>query len=252
MFQHGRDKPRAVQRSMANRPRVLVADPDPGIRRLLRRYFGNAGYTVATAELGQGVFDQVRRSPLDVIILSSEMGDLGGTDLISRVHAMTATPLLVLTPTTGSVTPGAILDAGADDCLDEPFLLEELAARTRRLLHRTGIFLGPRVLMTGLGRLEINSLERSANLAGERLDLTRKEFDLLTVLANADGGTVNHDEILRAVWRGKDNSARQNLRRVVGSLRRKLEPEPEHPNYLVSVRGSGYRLNVQEEPGEIT
>jgi two-component system, OmpR family, KDP operon response regulator KdpE len=235
---------------MMNRPRVLVADPDPGIRRLLRRHFGNAGFTVVTADLGRRVIEQLRRSAPDVIILSSEMGDLSGVDLVRQVHAVSGTPLLVLTPTTGSVAPGAILDAGADDCLDEPFLLEELAARTRRLLHRTGISLGPRVVMTVLGRLEINSLQRGVSVHGMPVVLTRKEFDLLAVLAHADGGMVSHDEILREIWGGEDSSARQNLRRVVGGLRRKIEPEPEQPALIVSIRGGGYRLNVSSEPIE--
>jgi two-component system KDP operon response regulator KdpE len=233
---------------MANRPKVLIADPDPGIRRLLRRYFGNAGFSVVTADLGRAVLELLRRSAPDVIILSNEMGDLSGLDLVGRVHAAAGAPLLVLMPTKGAVTPGDILDAGADDCLDEPFLLGELAARTRRLLHRVGVQLGPKVLMTGLGRLEINSLERSVNLSGGLLVLTRKEFDLLAALANANGSTVNHEEILREVWGGRDDSARQNLRRVVGSLRRKIEPDPEHPALLFSVRGSGYRLNLSPEP----
>jgi two-component system KDP operon response regulator KdpE len=235
---------------MINRPRVLIADSDPGIRRLLRRHFSTAGYSVTTADLGRTVLEQIRRSAPDVIILSSEMGDLNGVDLVSRVRAVAGTPLLVLTPTKDAVAPGTILDAGADDCLDEPFLLEELAARTRRLLHRVGVPVGPRTLTTSLGALEINSLERSASLHGEPLVLTRKEFDLLAVLVNANGATASHDEILHDVWGGRDNSARQNLRRVVGSLRRKIEPEPEQPILLVSSRGSGYRLNVQSEPGE--
>jgi two-component system KDP operon response regulator KdpE len=233
---------------MVNRPRVLVADPDPGIRRLLRRHFGNAGYTVITADRGRAVLDQLRRNAPDVIILSTELSDLEGVDLVSRVHAATGTPLLVLMPPKGPATPDAILDAGADDCLEEPFLLEELAARTRRLLHRVGVHLGPTVLMTGLGKLEINSLERSVSLRGAPLTLTRKEFDLLAVLANASGRTVSHEEIQSKVWGGRDDSARQKLRRIVGSLRRKIEPAPEQPTWLVSLRGSGYRLNVQEEP----
>jgi DNA-binding response OmpR family regulator len=182
--------------------------------------------------------------------LSIEMGDLEGVDLVSRVHALTDTPLLVLRPENGSVTRHAILDAGADDCLDEPFLLEELAARTRRLLHRTGVSAGPRVLMTGPGRLELNWLERSVSLGGWPLALTHLEFDVLAVLAKANGGTVRHEEILIEVWGSRDESARPYLRRVVGSLRRKIEPKPELPTYLVSLRGSGYRLNLPEEPGE--
>jgi two-component system, OmpR family, KDP operon response regulator KdpE len=230
---------------------VLVAGPDPGIRRLLRRHFGNAGYNVMTADLGRAMLDQLRRSTPDIIILSAEMGDLEGVDLVSRVHAVTGTPLLVLRPAKGSVTQQAILDAGAEDCLDEPFLLEELAARARRLLCRAGVDLGPRMSMTGLGKLAINWLDRSVSLGGWPLELTRQEFDVLAVLAKANGATVGHEEILSAVWGDSDDSVRQYLRRVVGSLRRKIEPKPKRPAVLVSVRGSGYRLNVRQELGEL-
>jgi DNA-binding response OmpR family regulator len=172
---------------MVNRPSVLVANPDPGIRRLLRRRFGNAGYNVITAELGRTALYQIRRSAPDVIILSLEMGDLEGVDLVSSVHAATGAPLLVLTPASRSVSPSAILDAGADDCMDEPFLLEELAARIRRLLHRAGVYIEPKVLRTDLGRLEISSLKRIVSLRGVPLALTRREFDLLAVLARPMG-----------------------------------------------------------------
>lgn len=232
---------------MVNRPRVLVADPDPGIRRLLRKHFGNVGYGVVTAHVGRIVLDQLRRSAPDVIILSTEMGDLEGVDLVSTVHAVTGTPLLVLTSANGSGTRHAILDAGADDCLDKPFQLQELAARTRRLLYRAGVDVGPRVSMTGLGKLEINLLEHSVGIDGWPLALTRLEFDVLAVLAKADGGTVSHEEILSEVWGGRDDSARQYLRRVVGSLRRKIELNPKLPTFLVSIRGTGYRLGVQQE-----
>jgi DNA-binding response OmpR family regulator len=232
---------------MVNRPKVLVADPDPGIRRLLRRHFGNAGYNVMTAEVGRTMFDQLRRSAPDMIILSAEMGDLEGVDLVSRVHAVSSIPVLVLTSAKGSVTQLALLNAGADDCLDEPFVLEELAARVRQLLRQPGVDLRPGMLMAGLAKLEINWLDRSVSLGGWPIALTRQEFDVLAVLANANGGTVSHEKILSAVWGDSDDSARPYLRRVISSLRRKIEPKPKLPGFLLSVRGSGYRLNVQEE-----
>jgi two-component system KDP operon response regulator KdpE len=231
---------------MMNRPRVLVANPDPGIRRLLRKYFGNAGYDVMTADVGRTMLDQLRRSVPDIIILSAEMDGLEGVDLVSRVRAVTGTPLLVLTPAKGSVTQHAFFNAGADDCLDEPFLLEELAARVRRLLRRAGVDLGPRMLTAGLGRLEINWRNRSVSLGGWPLALTRQEFDVLAVLAKANGGTVSHEEILGAVWGGRHNSG-PYLRRVVGSLRRKIEPNPNLPIFLITLPSSGYRLNAAEE-----
>jgi DNA-binding response OmpR family regulator len=234
---------------MVKRPTVLVADTDPGIRRLLRRHFGTAGYTVITADRGRAVLDHLRRIEPDVVILSSEMGDMDGVDFVTKVRDRTGSPLLVLIPTNHSEMH-AILDAGADDCLDEPFLLEELAARTRRLLHRAGVHLGPRVFITTFGKLQINSLDRSATLGGVQFGLTRREFDLLAVLANANGRTLSYPEILTKVWGDEDDNARRNLHRVVGALRRKIEPQPDHPTYLINLRGEGYRLNLQEEPSQ--
>jgi two-component system, OmpR family, KDP operon response regulator KdpE len=101
--------------------------------------------------------------------------------------------------------------------------------------------------MTGLGKLAINRLDRRVSLGGWPLELTRQEFDVLAVLAKANGATVGYEEILSAVWGDSDDSVRHYLRRVVGSLRRKIEPKPKLPVFLVSVRGSGYQLNVQEE-----
>ena len=228
----------------------MVADPDPGIRRLLRRHFGKAGYTVVTADAGRIALDHIRRNPPDVVILSVSLTDPGGVGLVDRVHNMTRAPMIVLRQAKGSITPGEILDAGADDCLDEPFLLEELAARTRRLLSRAGFSLGPRVLATHIGGLEINTLDRAVRLNGKVITLTRKEFGLLAALAGANGATLSHDEILRQVWGEGDPDARQNLRRVVSSLRRKIEPVPTKPVLLIGIRGSGYQLQALREPRE--
>jgi two-component system KDP operon response regulator KdpE len=232
---------------MASRPRLLIADPDPGIRRLLRRHFGNSGYTVSTVDLGRTALDQIRQTAPDVLILSTEMPDIAGIDFVNRVRAAVGTPLLVLTAAKEPVALDAILDAGADDCLTQPFLLEELAARIRRLLRRAGVSLEPRVLMTDLGELEISPLDRSVSVGGKPLTLTRKEFDFLALLAMADGATVGHDAIMHEIWAGVDNSARQNLRRVVGNLRRKIEADPKRPAHLISVHGSGYRLAAKPQ-----
>jgi two-component system, OmpR family, response regulator MtrA len=233
---------------MVNRPGVLVADPDPGIRRLLRRHFGGVGYSVTTADVGRTLLDQVQRTVPDVVIISADLSDPGGVELVKRVRLATTAPIIVLRPASSRLTPGEILDAGANDCLEQPFLLEELAARTRRLLHRAGVWLGPRVFLTDFGRIEINALERTADLNGEQIALTRKEFDLLVVLAGANGGTLSHEDLQRRVWGESDIGGRQNLRRIIHGLRAKIEPHPGDPVFLIGVRGAGYQLNMRLEP----
>jgi two-component system KDP operon response regulator KdpE len=229
---------------MLNRPRVLVADADPGIRRLLRRHFGTAAYVVVTAETGREALDLVRRTPPDLAILSTDLGDVGGIDLIQRVRSVTSSPIIALMRPSRALTSTQVLDSGADDCVDEPFLLKELAARVRRLLHRAGVWQGPSALMTGLGRIEVDPTDRKVAVGGTQMALTRKEFDLLAVLVGAQGGTLSHDEIVHKVWGRGYSGARQNLRRAISSLRHKIEPDPAHPAHLLSVRGSGYRLKA--------
>jgi two-component system KDP operon response regulator KdpE len=230
---------------MVTRPRILVADPDPGICRLLRRHLGSISYAVVTVETGREALDQLRRSPPDLIVLSTELSDISGTESIRRVRDVCAAPILVLMRPGGAVTPTQILDSGADDCIDEPFLLKELAARVQRLLQRVGAWLGPSVVATGLGPIEVDPQERKVRIAAKLVALTRKEFDVLALLVAAKGGTLSHDDIVQKVWGRGYSGARQNLRRTVSSLRHKIEPDAERPAHLLSVRGSGYRLRVR-------
>jgi two-component system KDP operon response regulator KdpE len=230
---------------MPGRPRLLIANYDAGIRRLIRRHFGALGFQVIAVDSGRALIDQITKTSPDVSILSVDIGGPDPLAFVRGVHSMSKAPIIVLLQPKGPVAPVDILDAGADDCLDEPFLLEELAARTRRLLHRTGVWLGPRTVTTVLGRLEINGLERSTRLNGEAIMLTRKEFDLLSALAGGDGATLSHEAIQRKVWGDTDSDGRQNLRRLISTLRRKIEPDPNQPVCVLSVRGDGYRLEVR-------
>jgi two-component system KDP operon response regulator KdpE len=230
---------------MLNHPRILVADADPGICRLLRRHFGTVAYSVVTAETGREALDLIRRTPPDLAILSTDLDDFDGPELIRRVRSQCGAPIIALMRVGGPLTPTQVLDSGADDCIDEPFLLKELAARVRRLLQRVGAWQGPSVLATGLGPIEVDPLERKVRIAGKLVALTRKEFDLLSLLVGAKGGTLSHDEIVHRVWGRAYSGARQNLRRTVSSLRHKVEPDAAHPAHIISVRGSGYRLRVR-------
>lgn len=128
---------RTVKRVL-NGPRVLVADSDPGICRLLRRHFATASYVVLTAGTGREALDLIRRASPDVVILSTELGDITGTELIQSVRRICSAPMIALIQPRSTLTASQILDSGADDCVNAPFFLEELTARTRRLLKRNG------------------------------------------------------------------------------------------------------------------
>jgi DNA-binding response OmpR family regulator len=230
---------------LPGRPVLLAASPDPGVRRLLRRDFTKAGLTVITAETGRMLLDHASRSRPSVIVTSSQMNDVNGVDLVEAIRKVTDVPILMLLPMPLPVARQDLLDAGAEDCLDEPFMPAELAARVRRLIHRLGGLRAYRQIATASGNLEVNTVEGSVRLNGSPIMLTRKEFDLLALLASQDGMALSHDEILQAMWSTEDAGVQRNLRRVISTLRSKLEPNPHNPVILKSERGRGYRLVAQ-------
>jgi len=228
------------------RPVILVASPDRGIQRLLRRTFEAAGYAVTMANTGVATIAAIKHSGPDLVILSAEFPDLGGVDLIGQARRASSAPIIALFYQSGLWSARKLLDSGADDCVEEPFLVQELAARVRRLLLRAGVWLHPHSVPTAAGVIEIDPLARTVRLGGEPLELTGREFDLLLVLLAAGGSPVAHDEVLQRIWGKGYPNARQNLRRVVSSLRSRIEGHPDRPALLLNVRGLGYRLVVTE------
>jgi two-component system KDP operon response regulator KdpE len=229
---------------MLNHLKVLVGNPDPGIRRLLRRHFERTDCTAVVTETAQETLSLVKRTVADLVIASAAMPDMGGLAFTRALREPVSAPLIMLMPPASGLSASQILDCGADDCIEEPFLLNEFSARARRLLLRGGTKYRSRSVIQGLGLLEIEPLDRTVRLRGEAIELTRKEFGLLAVLASGHGQIVPYDEILRKVWGSDYIGAIQNLRRVVSSLRHKIEPDPARPVYLTGIRGSGYRLTA--------
>ena len=231
---------------MSARPGILVASPDRGIQRLLRRTFENTGYAVGTVNTGVATIAAIRQSEPDLIILSAEFPDLGGVELIGQTRGVSRAPIIALFYPRGTWSARQLLDVGADDCVEEPFLVQELAARVRRLLLRAGVWLHLHSVPTVGGVIEIDPLARVVRLGGRRLELTGQEFDLLLVLLAAGGSPVAHEELVQRIWGKGYPNARQNLRRVVSSLRSRIEDHPDRPALLLNVRGLGYRLVVTD------
>lgn len=231
---------------MSARPSILIGSPDRGIQRLLRRTFEASGYGVATSSTGASTITAIKQGEPDLIVLSAEFPDLAGVELIGQAREASSAPIIALFYPSGTWSARKLLDTGADDCVEEPFLVQELAARVRRLLLRAGVWLHPHSVPTVLGTIEIDPLARTVRLGGQPLELTGREFDLLLVLLSAGGSPVAHDEVLQRIWGKGYPNARQNLRRVVSSLRARIEGHPERPVLLLNVRGLGYRLVVSD------
>ena len=221
--------------------RVLVVEDDPAIGRLLRRSLTEAGHAVAVATDGTSGLSLAIQEQPDVVLLDLGLPDLDGLQVLLMLRAVSQVPVIVITAQEDDRTVVAALDAGADDYLVKPFGGAQLAARIRAVLRRT--VHGPGAEPpTRIGELEIDPTSRQVALAGARIELSRKEFDLLWVLASRPGEVVTKRELLAEVWGLPFGGGDRTVDVHVSWLRRKLGETAAAPRYLHTVRGVGLRI----------
>jgi two-component system KDP operon response regulator KdpE len=207
---------------MLNRPQVLVAAADAGVCRLFQHDFAAAMYAVVTVQTGRAALDLMRSAPSDLAILSTDLGDIGGIELIRRVRELSSAPIIALRRPNGTLTAAEILDCGADDCVDQPAVLAELEARSRRLLRLANAPQLPGTMVTSLGLLEVDPLSHKMSMGRKSVALTPNEFNLLALLIGAKGGILTHEEIMRKVWGPGYSGDRRKLRQTISSLSNKI------------------------------
>ena len=224
--------------------RILLVDDEPEILRTLAIPLRSRGYDVAVAATGAEALRVASETSPEVVVLDLGLPDLDGVDVIQRLRAWTAAPVLVLSGRSDSADKVDALDAGADDYVTKPFGMDELLARLRAMTRRAvPDEEGPRV---EFGDVVVDLVETRATRAGETLRLTPTEWQLLEVLVRNPGRLLGHAYLLREVWGPGYETAQGNLRLYMGQLRRKLEPDPTRPVFLLNEPGMGYRF----EPGE--
>ena len=227
-------------------PLILVVDDDPSIRQTLTRELALAGYeTVAAADglEGKALFEA--RQP-DLVITDLAMPRADGHAVIAAVRrADGATPIVVLSVRGEEEDKVRALDLGADDYVTKPFSLRELLARVRTQLRRSGAGAAPEVLR--FPDLEIDLARRAVTQDGREVRLTPTEFAILELLAGHAGRPVTLRQIIAAVWKGAPATTSDTVRVHVGSLRRKLEPEPANPRYIGTEPWVGYRFLAELE-----
>lgn len=226
--------------------RVLVVEDDPAIGRLLRRTLTEAGNAVFVATDGASGLSLALSEQPDVVLLDLGLPDLDGRQVLTMLRAVSQVPVIVITAQDEDRTIVAALDAGADDYLVKPFGGAQLAARIRAVLRRSAPDPSGDAVVR-VGELEIDPAARQARLAGERLDLSRKEFDLLWLLASRPGEVVTRRELLADVWGLPFGGGDRTVDVHLSWLRRKLGETAAEPRYLHTVRGVGVRLVA---PGE--
>jgi two-component system KDP operon response regulator KdpE len=225
--------------------RILIVDDEPSILATMAPLLRSRGYEVSTATTGKACLESVERSEPDIIILDLGLPDLDGADVCRLLRDGRSMPIIVLSARGAESDKVGALDAGADDYVTKPFGTEELLARIRVALRRSEAapsIAGPIVR----GDLVIDRDRRSVSRGTEKIRLTPKEFDLLLFLAQHPGRVLTHRTILKAIWGVRAVDQPEHLRVLLGSLRRKIEPDASRPRYIVTEPWVGYRFAVQD------
>lgn len=220
--------------------RVLVVDDERAIRRFLRTSLNAYNYMVYEASSGQEALTAVISHRPDLLILDLGLPDLDGIEVIRQLREWTRLPIIVLSVRERESDKISALDAGADDYLTKPFGIGELMARLRVAVRRTAQ-LDPEPVFS-LDGLVVDLAHRRVTSQGREVQLTPTEYDLLRVLVLNAGKVLTHRQLLRQVW-GLGYEEEMHLLRVnISNLRRKIEPEPSRPHFIVTEPGVGYRL----------
>lgn len=222
--------------------KVLIVEDDRGLLRALAMNLTARRYDVVQAVDGSGGLLAASTESPDVILLDLGLPDLSGFDVIRGVRAYSSTPIVVLSARTGSSDKVAALDLGADDYVTKPFSIDELLARLRAVTRRGGSE-SPTPQATAIGEVTVDLGAKTAIRAdGSRVHLTPTEWHLLEVLLRQPGRLVTGHELLTHLRGSPDHTDPSYLRIFIAQLRRKLEPEPARPRYLITEPGMGYRF----------
>lgn len=224
--------------------RILVVDDEPPIRRFLRAALAAHHYLIFEAANGQAALDAVIAVRPDLIILDLGLPDIDGIEVTRQLREWTRVPVIVLSVREHETDKIAALDAGADDYLTKPFGVGELLARIRTALRHAARSTDEPIFT--YGELSVDLSRRSVTVAGEEVQLTPTEYDLLRLLVNEAGKVLTHHQLLRQVWGPGYDEELHMLRVNISNLRRKLERDPTRPRYIVTEPGVGYRLRSGE------
>ena len=220
--------------------RILVVDDEPSIRRYLRTSLSAKGHGVLEASGGEEALATASDERPDLIILDLGLPDMDGVEVTKRLRDWTQTPIIILSVRDREDDKVGALDAGADDYLTKPFGLSELMARIR-VAMRHDVQTDPDPIFQS-GALRVDLVRREVTLAAERVALTPTEYDLLRAMVQNAGRVLTHNQLLRQVWGAAYEEEAHLLRVNVSNLRRKIEPNPDRPAFILTEPGVGYRF----------
>jgi two-component system KDP operon response regulator KdpE len=223
-----------------DKSRVLVVDDEPQITRVLRTVLTSQGYQVRTAGDGEAALASFNEWRPELLITDLFMPHMDGLELCRRIRTVSNVPIIVLSVKGEERTKVEALDCGADDYVTKPFGIDELMARVRAALRRGG---EPEMASFEAGDFKVDLEARRVHAHGQEVRLTPKEFDLFVYMARHPNRVITHRTLLEAVWGEESQEQPEYLRVFMGQLRKKLEPDPSNPKYLVTEPWVGYRFN---------
>ena len=231
-----------------NKPDILVVEDDNAVANLIAATLETQDYRYKRANTGAGAVMEALSSKPDVVLLDLGLPDMDGVDVIRKIRSWSNMPIIVVSARSEDFDKVAALDAGADDYLTKPFSVDELLARLRVALRRVrcdSLRLGEESSVYENGGLKIDYAAGCAYLSGEEIHLTPIEYRLLCLLARNTGKVLTHNYILKEVWGGTAASDVPSLRVFMATLRKKLEKDPAHPQFIQTHIGIGYRMSWQ-------
>jgi two-component system KDP operon response regulator KdpE len=221
---------------------ILLVDDELSIQKAMEPLLRSRGYSVTVAGTGREALDFFARDRPDLLILDLGLPDITGIEVCRRVREVADTPILILSARGAEKDKVAALDLGADDYMTKPFGPEEMMARVRAALRRS---LGREAVLHGQltrGGLTIDFDRHRVHRGSDEIRLTPKEFELLTLLVTHAGRVLTHRAILKSIWGSTAADQPEHLRVLMGHLRRKIEPDPARPRYLLTEPWVGYRF----------
>ncbi len=227
--------------------RILVIDDDPQIRRVMRSTLTAHGYQVSDARTGEEGLEALRANTYDLVLLDMNMPGMGGMETCRLIRSGSEIAILMLTVSDTERNKVEALDAGADDYITKPFSMPELLARIRATLRRLPQTPGASDLKPLADQgVDIDLPAREVKVHGRTSRLTAREFDLLSYFLARPNKTISHRELLQAIWGPDYGDELEYLRVFVNRLRKKIEPDPSKPVFLVTDAWAGYRFHFPQ------
>jgi two-component system KDP operon response regulator KdpE len=222
--------------------KILIVDDEPQIRRVLRTSLTAQGYIVSDARSGEEALIKIREERFDLILLDVNMPGMGGLEACRQVRAVSEAAIIMLTVRNTEPDKVAGLDAGADDYVTKPFGMTELLARIRANLRRVPISASSASQVVEFDGVSINFPAHRVTVRGNEVRFTPKEFDLLQVLLATPNVPIPHQRLLQSVWGPDYGDQVEYLHVFVNQIRKKIEPDPAKPRYLITEPRLGYRF----------